>query len=50
MDCVAMNVNDLLCVGAEPLAFVDSIAVPRPSDDAHSRIGRSSLRHAGVPT
>ena len=51
MDCVAMNVNDLLCVGAEPLAFVDYIAVPRPSDDAHSRIGRSlseACRRANV--
>src|SRR3954470_8991812 len=23
IDCVAMNVNDLLCVGAEPVALVD---------------------------
>ncbi|HYC23128.1 MAG TPA: phosphoribosylformylglycinamidine cyclo-ligase [Candidatus Bathyarchaeia archaeon] len=28
LDLVAMNVNDLLCVGAEPIAMVDYIAVP----------------------
>ncbi|MEH3054580.1 MAG: phosphoribosylformylglycinamidine cyclo-ligase [Patulibacter minatonensis] len=27
IDCVAMNVNDLVCVGAEPIAMVDYIAV-----------------------
>jgi phosphoribosylformylglycinamidine cyclo-ligase len=27
IDCVAMNVNDLLCVGAEPIAMVDYIAM-----------------------
>lgn len=27
IDCIAMNVNDLLCVGATPLAMVDYIAV-----------------------
>ena len=41
IDCVAMNVNDLLCVGAEPLAFVDYIAVPETDPDTHSVIGGS---------
>lgn len=27
IDCVAMNVNDLVCVGAEPIALVDYLAV-----------------------
>jgi phosphoribosylformylglycinamidine cyclo-ligase len=27
IDCVAMNVNDIICVGAEPVAMVDYIAV-----------------------
>jgi phosphoribosylformylglycinamidine cyclo-ligase len=33
IDCIAMNVNDVLCVGAEPLSLVDYIAVqePKPS-------------------
>ena len=41
IDCMAMNVNDLLCVGAEPIAFVDYIAVPRPDPEVHAAIGRS---------
>ncbi len=32
IDCVAMNVNDIICVGAEPIAFVDYIAV-RKADE-----------------
>jgi phosphoribosylformylglycinamidine cyclo-ligase len=27
IDCIAMNVNDLICVGAKPLSLVDYIAV-----------------------
>ena len=33
IDCVAMNVNDLLCVGATPMAMVDYIAVQRLDTD-----------------
>jgi phosphoribosylformylglycinamidine cyclo-ligase len=29
IDCVAMNVNDMICVGARPLSMVDYIAVER---------------------
>jgi phosphoribosylformylglycinamidine cyclo-ligase len=29
IDCVAMNVNDILCVGARPVSLVDYIAVER---------------------
>jgi phosphoribosylformylglycinamidine cyclo-ligase len=41
IDCMAMNVNDLLCVGAEPIAFVDYIATPRPDPEVHSALGKS---------
>ena len=36
IDCVAMNVNDLICVGAEPLALLDYLAVER-ADPAQLR-------------
>lgn len=40
IDCVAMNANDVVCVGAEPIAMVDYIATE--SADAHvlEQIGR----------
>ena len=43
-DCVAMNVNDLICVGAEPLAFVDYIAVPVADPEVHATLGVSLSR------
>jgi len=30
VDCVAMNANDVVCVGAEPLAVLDYLAVEEP--------------------
>jgi phosphoribosylformylglycinamidine cyclo-ligase len=38
IDCVAMNVNDCICVGAEPLAFVDYLAVQDPDPDLAAQI------------
>ncbi|HTU01038.1 MAG TPA: phosphoribosylformylglycinamidine cyclo-ligase [Candidatus Sulfotelmatobacter sp.] len=40
IDCVAMNVNDLLCVGAEPLAMLDYIAVQEADPDMLAAIGK----------
>jgi phosphoribosylformylglycinamidine cyclo-ligase len=40
IDCVAMNVNDTICVGAEPVAFVDYIAIDKPDSSITSQIGK----------
>jgi phosphoribosylformylglycinamidine cyclo-ligase len=39
IDCIAMNVNDTICIGAEPLAFVDYIALDKPKDSVMAGIG-----------
>lgn len=39
IDCIAMNVNDTICVGAEPIAFVDYIAIGKPDSKITSQIG-----------
>src|ERR671939_1659482 len=33
IDCIAMNVNDVICVGAEPLAVLDYVAVEEAEPD-----------------
>ena len=38
IDCIAMNVNDVVCVGAEPLAVLDYLAVEQADPDALARI------------
>ncbi|HYZ70622.1 MAG TPA: phosphoribosylformylglycinamidine cyclo-ligase, partial [Thermoleophilaceae bacterium] len=40
IDCVAMNVNDLICVGAEPLALLDYIAVEEADPDILTAVAR----------
>jgi phosphoribosylformylglycinamidine cyclo-ligase len=39
IDCIAMNVNDLVAQGVEPVAFVDYLAVEEPDDETATAIG-----------
>ena len=39
IDCIAMNVNDLVAAGVEPVAFVDYLAIDEPDDDLTNEIG-----------
>jgi len=40
IDCIAMNVNDLVCVGAEPIAVLDYLAVERSDPEVLREIAR----------
>jgi phosphoribosylformylglycinamidine cyclo-ligase len=46
IDCVAMNVNDVVCVGAEPIALLDYLAVERPDPQVMEQIGRGLKKGA----
>jgi phosphoribosylformylglycinamidine cyclo-ligase len=51
IDCVAMNVNDLICVGAEPLALLDYVAVERADEELLGQLGeglRAGADLAGI--
>jgi phosphoribosylformylglycinamidine cyclo-ligase len=51
IDCVAMNVNDAICVGAEPVSFLDYIAIERATPEILEQIGQGlyeGARLAGV--
>lgn len=39
IDCIAMNVNDLVAAGVEPVAFVDYLAIDEPDEDLTNEIG-----------
>jgi phosphoribosylformylglycinamidine cyclo-ligase len=51
IDCIAMNVNDVICVGAEPIALVDYIAVEEAQPEMLRQIAvglRAGAEQAGV--
>ena len=46
IDCIAMNVNDLVCVGAEPIALVDFILCQTANPEICDAIGQGLRRGA----
>jgi phosphoribosylformylglycinamidine cyclo-ligase len=46
IDCIAMNVNDLVAQGVEPVAFVDYLAVEEPDDETAEQLGEGLRRGA----
>jgi phosphoribosylformylglycinamidine cyclo-ligase len=46
IDCIAMNVNDVVCVGAEPIALLDYLAVEDPDPELLDDIARGLKRGA----
>lgn len=48
IDCIAMNVNDLLAVGAEPIAFVDYLALEEHKPDFAEEIGKGLAKGAEI--
>src|SRR3989304_1696863 len=48
IDCIAMNVNDLLAMGIEPLAFVDYIDIQKPDNEIMRQIGEGLAKGAQI--
>src|SRR5919206_5362115 len=51
IDCIAMNVNDVICVGAEPIAVLDYVAVEDADPDQLRAIAeglKAGAEQAGV--
>ncbi len=46
IDCIAMNVNDIICVGAEPIALLDYLAVEKADPEQCGQIGVGLARGA----
>lgn len=40
IDCVAMNVNDIICIGAKPVSFVDYIAANQNNESTFIEIAK----------
>ncbi|PSP54577.1 phosphoribosylformylglycinamidine cyclo-ligase [Halobacteriales archaeon QS_1_67_19] len=46
IDCIAMNANDLVAAGVEPVAFVDYLAIDEPSERFSEQVGEGLARGA----
>jgi len=46
IDCIAMNVNDVICVGAEPVGFIDYIALKQTNEILVKEIARGLVKGA----
>lgn len=46
IDCVAMNVNDVICVGAQPVGFIDYVALKQPNERLLEEIAKGLVKGA----
>ena len=46
IDCIAMNVNDLVCIGAEPIGMVDYVGVEQLQPGVLEQVARGLLEGA----
>lgn len=48
IDCIAMNVNDLLTMNITPIAFTDYIAIEKPNEEKMAQIGEGLQKGAEI--
>ncbi|HEU5172004.1 MAG TPA: phosphoribosylformylglycinamidine cyclo-ligase [Nitrososphaeraceae archaeon] len=48
IDCIAMNVNDIICTAAEPFAFVDYIGLKKIDDELIKKIMKGLIAGAKI--
>jgi len=52
IDCIAMNVNDIICIGATPISFVDYIAANKNEQQIFKQLVKglvTGAKKSGVP-
>lgn len=48
IDCIAMNVNDIICTAAQPFAFVDYIGLKKVNDELVKKIVKGLIAGAKI--
>lgn len=48
IDCIAMNVNDTICVGATPVGFLSYVALQETNDDLLNEITKGLVKGAKI--